>query len=68
MAIIGYIIALSTFSIAARYVSLFLMACGDVGQEPFSPLLALPNTDFYFEKGFAITLVWVSNAIPRPPA
>lgn len=30
--ILGYIIALSTFSIAGRYVSLFLMACGDVGQ------------------------------------
>lgn len=48
LTIIGYIIALSTFSIPGRYVSLFLMACGDVG--------------------FAMTLVWVSNAIPRPPA
>ncbi|KDR75036.1 hypothetical protein GALMADRAFT_522185 [Galerina marginata CBS 339.88] len=46
--ILGFIIALSTMSIAARYVSLFLMACGYVG--------------------FAMTLVWVSNAVPRPPA
>jgi len=46
--VLGFIIALSTFSIAGRYVSLFLMACGYVG--------------------FAMTLVWVSNAIPRPPA
>lgn len=46
--ILGFIIAQSTFSIAGRYASLFLMACGYVG--------------------FAMTLVWVSNAIPRPPA
>jgi len=30
--ILGFIIALSTFSIAGRYVSLFLMACGYVGK------------------------------------
>ncbi|KAF9441561.1 MFS general substrate transporter [Macrolepiota fuliginosa MF-IS2] len=46
--IIGFIIGLSTMSVAGRYVSLFLMACGYVG--------------------FAMTLVWVSNAVPRPPA
>jgi len=46
--IIGFIIALSTMSVAGRYVSLFLMACGYAG--------------------FAMTLVWVSNAVPRPPA
>ncbi|KAF8813955.1 MFS general substrate transporter [Phlegmacium glaucopus] len=46
--ILGFIIGLSTFSIAGRYVSLFLMACGYVG--------------------FAMTLVWVSNTISRPPA
>ncbi|KXN84326.1 hypothetical protein AN958_12741 [Leucoagaricus sp. SymC.cos] len=46
--IVGFIIALSTMSIAGRYVSLFLMACGYAG--------------------FAMTLVWVSNAVPRPPA
>ena len=32
MVILGYIVAMSTFSIAGRYVSLFLMACGYVGQ------------------------------------
>ena len=41
--ILGYIIALSTFSIAGRYVSLFLMACGDVGQS-CSQLSTLPTT------------------------
>ncbi|KAL4244118.1 MFS transporter superfamily protein [Abortiporus biennis] len=46
--IIGYIIGVSTMSIAGRYVAMFLMACGYAG--------------------FALTLVWVSNAIPRPPA
>ncbi|KAF8228541.1 hypothetical protein L208DRAFT_1403633, partial [Tricholoma matsutake] len=46
--ILGFIIALSTMSIAGRYVSLFLMACGFVGS--------------------AMNLVWVSNAVPRPPA
>jgi len=44
---LGYIIAVSTFSIGGRYVSMFLMASGYAG--------------------FALTLVWVSNAIPRPP-
>ncbi|KAF8228527.1 MFS general substrate transporter [Tricholoma matsutake] len=46
--ILGFIIALSTMSIAGRYVTLFLMACGLVGT--------------------AMNLVWVSNAVPRPPA
>jgi len=46
--IVGYIIALSTMSIAGRYVSMFLMAGGSVGT--------------------AMNIVWVSNAVPRPPA
>ncbi|XP_006462957.1 hypothetical protein AGABI2DRAFT_224616 [Agaricus bisporus var. bisporus H97] len=46
--ILGFIIALSTMSVAGRYVSLFLMACGYCG--------------------FAVTLVWVSNTVPRPPS
>ncbi|KJA20089.1 hypothetical protein HYPSUDRAFT_204133 [Hypholoma sublateritium FD-334 SS-4] len=46
--ILGFVIALSTMSLAGRYISLFFMACGYVG--------------------FAMTLVWVSNSIPRPPA
>ncbi|PPQ66338.1 hypothetical protein CVT26_011169 [Gymnopilus dilepis] len=63
--IIGFIISLSTDSVGARYVSLFFMACGYVGRWPV--LLALsPQTDSL--TGFAMTLVWVSNAVPRPPA
>ncbi|KAI0759993.1 MFS general substrate transporter [Trametes elegans] len=46
--ILGYIIGVSTMSIAGRYVAMFLMACGYCG--------------------FALTAVWVSNAVPRPPA
>ncbi|KZT05456.1 MFS general substrate transporter [Laetiporus sulphureus 93-53] len=46
--IIGYIIAVSSMATGARYVSMFLMACGYAG--------------------FALTAVWVSNAVPRPPA
>ncbi|PPQ83616.1 hypothetical protein CVT25_006301 [Psilocybe cyanescens] len=46
--VIGYIIAFSTTSVAARYISLFFMAGGYAGS--------------------AITLVWVSNTMPRPPA
>ncbi|KAI0359688.1 MFS general substrate transporter [Trametes cingulata] len=46
--ILGYIIGVSTMSIAGRYVAMFLMACGYAG--------------------FALTAVWVSNAVPRPPA
>ncbi|KZO90355.1 MFS general substrate transporter [Calocera viscosa TUFC12733] len=45
--IVGYIIAMSTQALAARYIALFLMAAGYAG--------------------FALTLVWVSNSIPRPP-
>ncbi|PBL03644.1 MFS general substrate transporter [Armillaria gallica] len=44
----GFILALSTMNTAARYVSLFFMACGLVGT--------------------SITIVWLSNSIPRPPA
>ncbi|KAI0044270.1 MFS general substrate transporter [Auriscalpium vulgare] len=46
--IVGYIIGVTTMSVAGRYVAMFLMACGYCG--------------------FALTLVWVSNAVPRPPA
>jgi MFS family permease len=45
---LGFIISLATNNTAARYVSMFLMACGYAG--------------------FAMTLVWVSNIFPRPPA
>ncbi|KJA20090.1 hypothetical protein HYPSUDRAFT_838942 [Hypholoma sublateritium FD-334 SS-4] len=46
--ILGFIISLSTMSLAARYISLFFMASGYAG--------------------YGLTLVWVANSIPRPPA
>ncbi|KAK0192570.1 major facilitator superfamily domain-containing protein [Armillaria mellea] len=48
--VVGFIVGLSTMHTGARYVSLFLMACG------------------YTDAGFAMTLVWVSNVVVRPPA
>ena len=64
--IIAYIIALNTMSIGGRYVALFIMAAGNSGEThldrymPIAALMCFP--------GYALTLVWVSNAIPRPPA
>ncbi|KIY63734.1 MFS general substrate transporter [Cylindrobasidium torrendii FP15055 ss-10] len=46
--VLGFIIALSSMNVGARYVSMFLMAVGYTG--------------------FAMTLVWVSNTVARPPA
>ncbi|PBL03713.1 MFS general substrate transporter [Armillaria gallica] len=46
--IVGFIMGLSTMHTGARYVSLFLMACGFTA--------------------FAMTPVWVSNVVVRPPA
>ncbi|KAJ6614797.1 MFS general substrate transporter [Mycena sp. CBHHK59/15] len=46
--ILGFIISLSTMSVGGRYLSMFLMACGNAA--------------------FGMTLAWVSNTIPRPPA
>lgn len=52
-------------STGARYVAMFVMVNG-----PFS--LAVDSSDRRFQLtaqlGNALTLVWVSNAIPRPPA
>ncbi|CAK5283937.1 unnamed protein product [Mycena citricolor] len=45
---VGFIISLSTMSVAGRYFSMFLMTIGYAG--------------------FAMTAVWVSNTIARPPA
>ncbi|PPR01382.1 hypothetical protein CVT24_006220 [Panaeolus cyanescens] len=64
--ILGFIIALSTFSIAGRYVALFLMACGYVGSYFQAQLVS--ELSLIKVLGFAMTLVWVSNAVPRPPA
>ena len=68
---IGYIIGLSTASVGGRYVALFLMANGYSG-ESMDPLciwqrsLLIKNSTHLL--GFALTAVWVSNAVPRPPA
>ena len=39
---LGYIIGLSTMNVAARYISLFLMACGYVGTYLFARVLPNP--------------------------
>ena len=64
--IVAYIIGTTTMSIAGRYIAMFLMASGYAGTslrigERRPTRSTLPT-------GFALTLVWVSNAIPRPPA
>ncbi|KAI0090771.1 MFS general substrate transporter [Irpex rosettiformis] len=74
--IVGYIISLSTDAVGGRYVTLFLMASGySSASHRFSRDLLpqlhvayfLYKKTFYYQ-GFALTLVWVSNAVPRPPA
>lgn len=52
-------------TIGGRYVSLFLMACGYAGEYETSNLFTKQTSDI---SGFAMTLVWVSSAVPRPPA
>jgi hypothetical protein len=52
-------------SVAGRYVSLFLMACGYAGEQRGCKL---KTQHIDYDLGFAMTLVWVSNAVPRPPA
>lgn len=63
---VGYVIGLSTMSVGGRYFAMFLMANGYAGK---------PNHLFFLHQelilcslGFALTLVWTANAIPRPPA
>ena len=69
--ILAYIIGVSTFSIPGRYVAMFLMASGYAGAYMFAPTY-LPHklmvSHYRYNSGFALTLVWVSNAVPRPPA
>ena len=68
---VGYIIGVSTFSIPGRYIAMFLMASGYAGTS-LSPAPTGPTrpTDVTNDRplGFALTLVWVANAVPRPPA
>ncbi|KAH9917542.1 MFS general substrate transporter [Fomitopsis serialis] len=55
--LVGYIIGASTTSTGARYFGMFLMAAGYSGMSSSSS-----------STRFALTAVWVANAIPRPPA
>ncbi|KAJ6489044.1 MFS transporter [Mycena sanguinolenta] len=57
----GFIISLCTMAVGPRYFSMFLMTIGD-----HASLLVL-GSDISLE-GCAMTLVWASNSIPRPPA
>lgn len=51
---------------AGRYISMFLMASGYAGT--IASILARSADTKHVISGFALTAVWVSNAIPRPPA
>lgn len=66
--ILGYIIGVSTFSIGGRYVAMFLMASGYCGASLPPPRHQLQSGILTRAAGFALTAVWVSNAVPRPPA
>ena len=66
--ILGYIVAISTMSIAGRYVSMFFMASGFAGA-----CTALCRCYCFLSRcgiypGNALMLVWLANAVPRPPA
>jgi hypothetical protein len=62
---LGFIIGISTDSVGGRYVSMFLMAIGYAGGDHLEVSLIRHSLGGL---GFSMTLVWVSNVIPRPPA
>lgn len=69
--ILGYIIGVSTMVTGARYVTMVRSLL--VPQYPFSYRYTDTSRIGKFlmaigYAGFALTAVWVSNAIPRPPA
>lgn len=64
---IGFVISLSTQNTAARYVSLFLMACGYVGVYIRAWMSCLTWSSSIYT-GASMALVWVSSTFPRPPA
>ena len=67
LAILGYIISLATMTTGARYFSLFLMSSGFCG--PYINCVAwIRRCSKTCQSGSALTLNWVSNVIPRPPA
>ncbi|EKM53442.1 uncharacterized protein PHACADRAFT_211138 [Phanerochaete carnosa HHB-10118-sp] len=63
---IGYIIALSTMSVGGRYFAMFLMTGGYAGWLLITPVTLLKG--YIRFSGFALTLVWTANVVPRPPA
>ena len=65
VAIIAFIIGATTMSLSGRYVSMFLMCSGYVGQYRQLPPIWCWLMD---PVGHALFMAWVSNAIPRPPA
>lgn len=66
-ALVGYIIGISTFSVGGRYFAMFLMATSYSGIILSSQIISGTHHLLILIVGFALTLVWVSNAIPRPP-
>lgn len=66
VAIVGYIIGLTTMSVAGRYAALFMMTSGFTGI--MSPRCGLLLSYIYVSPAYPIIFVWVPNAIPRPPA
>lgn len=52
---------------AGRYISMFLMASGYAGTIAMFIFTGNANNRLV-APGFALTAVWVSNAVPRPPA
>ena len=66
ISIVGYIIGITTHSVASRYVAIFLMTAGYTGifWSHLYPWV-LPLTVI---QGHPIFVTWVPNAIPRPPA
>ena len=65
IAIVGYIIGLTTTSVAGRYVALFIMTPGFCGKWLSNYIIQLFISLY---SAYPITFVWVPNAIPRPPA
>ena len=66
--ILGYIVATSTMSITGRYVSMFFMASGFAGASTVLCGCHCISSSCVLYPGNALVLVWLANALPRPPA
>ena len=68
LVVMGYAIAASTMSIPGRYFATFLLTSGSSG----TTSTACPRTDspplIFRTSGYAVTLVWLANTVPRLPA